>query len=298
MTDTTSETTTAAAAATATETTQKEVCALVCGHTGATGRALTALLLADKRVARVVTIGRHEYFVKNDKLRHVAISNVKEIAEVELPADVAGMELHAFWCLGTTRKDAGSAQRFREIDFGGAEAFIALCKKHNVNNFMLLSSTGASSSSWFLYMKTKGEIEDAARNAGFARVEIFRPGLLDRGDERRTNESLSLFFLSGLPAKKLAMAMLRSAFAEGDVKGDSEQKTEGGSHVTVYANKQIYLMAEQFEKDHPDVAAAEVPSRPAPVAATATTTTEEHAEESKTEAKAETPSEQKEQQQQ
>lgn len=285
MTDTTTETT---------STTKKEVCAVVCGHTGATGRALTALLLADARVARVVTIGRHEYFVKNDKLCHVPISDVKEIAEAQLPEDVAAMELYAFWCLGTIRKDAGSAQRFREIDFGGAEAFIALCKKHNVNNFMLLSSTGASSSSWFLYPKTKGEIEDAARNAGFARVGIFRPGLLDRGDERRTNESLGLFFLSGLPVKKLAMAMLRSAFAEGDVKGDSEQQTEGGCHVAVFANKQIYLMAEQFEKDHPDVAAAEVPSRPA---ATATaTTTEEQAAEDKAETKAEAPSEQQEQQ--
>ena len=283
MTDTTSET------ATAETTTKRDVCALVCGHTGATGRALTALLLADARVARVVTIGRHEYFVKNDKLRHVAISDVKEIADAVLPEDVAGMELQAFWCLGTIRKDAGSAQRFREIDFGGAEAFIALCKKHGVNNFMLLSSTGASSSSWFLYPKTKGEIEDAVRNAGFARAEIFRPGLLDRGDERRANESLGLFFLSGLPVKRLAMAMLRSAFAEGDVKGDSEQQTEGGSRVTVFANKQIYLMAEQFEKDHPDVAAVEVPSRPAAAAAAATPATS--TEESKTEA----PSEQKQQ---
>ena len=276
------------ATATTTET-KREVCALVCGHTGATGRALTALLLADARVACVVTIGRHEYFVKNDKLRHVTISDVKEIADVQLPEDVAGMELIAFWCLGTIRKDAGSAQRFREIDFGGAEAFIALCKKHSVNTFMLLSSTGASSSSWFLYPKTKGEIEDATRNAGFARVGIFRPGLLDRGEERRWNESLGLFILSGLPVKKLAMAMLRNAFAEGDVKGDSEQKTEGGSHITVFANKQIYLMAEEFAKDHPDVAAAEVPSKPTAAA------TEEHKEE---ESKDETPSEQPKEQQQ
>jgi len=129
------------------------VCAIVCGHTGATGRSMTAVLLADPRVQRVVTIGRRPYPEANSKLIHVPIQDVKEIGDVKLPDEVSGMDLYAFWCLGTTRADAGSAQRFREIDFGGAEGFVKLCKANPIKNFMLLSSTGASSSSWFLYPK-------------------------------------------------------------------------------------------------------------------------------------------------
>ena len=254
-TETTTTTTTAAA------TSSTPVCAIVCGHTGATGRALTALLLADPRVTRVVTIGRHEYPEANDKLRHVSISDIKETGDVSLPADVAGMDLHAFWVLGTTRKDAGSAERFREIDFGGAEGFVKLCKANPVKNFVLLSSVGASSSSWFLYPKTKGEIEDIVKAADFARTGIFRPGLLDRGEERRGNESFALVFMSGLPVKKLAMALIRFAFAEGDVKGANEQKKKDGPEISVFTNKEIYKMSEEFEKDHPDVAKVTVPPK-------------------------------------
>jgi len=241
-----------------TDTSSSSVCAIVCGHTGATGRALTAVLLADPRIARVVTIGRHAYPEPNDKLLHVSISDVKEIGDAKLPAEVSGMDLFAFWCLGTTRADAGSAERFREIDYGGAEGFVKLCTANPVKNFMLLSSVGASSSSWFLYPKTKGEIEDIVKAAKFARTGIFRPGLLNRGDEARGNEKFVLVFTNGLPVKKLGMAMIRFAFAEGDIQGTVERDEP---KVYALSNSEIHKMGEEFEKDHPEVAKVVVPPK-------------------------------------
>jgi len=277
----------AATTATTTKPSAAPVCAIVCGHTGATGRPLTALLLADPRVARVVTIGRHEYPEANDKLYHIAINDVKEIGDKSLPADVAGMDLYAFWVLGTTRKDAGSAQRFREIDFGGAEAFVKLCKANPIKNFMLLSSTGASSSSWFLYMKTKGEVEDIVKAAKFPRTGIFRPGLLDRGDEARMNEKIFMFFDTPMPVKTLAMALISFAFSEGDVKGTSEQKDKDGSEITAFTNSEIRKKGTQFAKDHPDLAKVTVPAKHPAAVKTEEKKPEEKTEEKKPEEKAE-----------
>lgn len=174
------------------------------------------------------------------------------------------MDLYAFWCLGTTRADAGSAQRFREIDYGGAEGFVKLCKAIPIKSFMLLSSVGASSSSWFLYPKTKGEIEDITKAANFARTGIFRPGLLNRGDEARANEQFVLFFSSGLPVKKLGMAMIRFAFEEGDVKGTVEREDP---KLVIFSNNEIKKMGEAYEKEHPEAAKAVVPPRCPPASA-------------------------------
>jgi len=244
--------------ASTTSTSSSSVCAIVCGHTGATGRALTAVLIADPRVKYIVTIGRKPYPEANAKLLHVSINDVKEICDAKLPSEVAGMDYYAFWCLGTTRADAGSAERFREIDFGGAESFVKLCTTNPVKNFMLLSSVGASSSSWFLYPKTKGEIEDIVKAAKFPRTGIFRPGMLNRGEESRGNEKFILIFTSGLPVKKLAMAMIRFAFGEGEAKGTVEREDP-----VVYgiSNSEIHVLGEQFEKDHPELANVIVPPK-------------------------------------
>ena len=54
-----------------------------------------------------------------------------------------------------------------------------------VLNFENLSSSenklfcaGADASSWFLYMGTKGKVEEAVKSLGLDRVSVYRPGLL------------------------------------------------------------------------------------------------------------------------
>lgn len=66
-----------------------------------------------------------------------------------------------------------------------------------VKHFSLVSSKGANADSWFLYMKTKGESELSCKNLDFDRLSIFRPGMLQRGDESRLVERVGSFFLPG-----------------------------------------------------------------------------------------------------
>ena len=75
----------------------------------------------------------------------------------------------AFCCLGTTRKDAGSAEAFRRVDFDYVVAFARLAKRAGARRFMLVSSLGASPNSRFLYPRTKGECEAAISAIGLRR---------------------------------------------------------------------------------------------------------------------------------
>ncbi len=46
----------------------------------------------------------------------------------------------------------------QKVDFDYVVKFARLAKEQNIDNFHLVSSAGANSKSWFLYMKTKGEV--------------------------------------------------------------------------------------------------------------------------------------------
>jgi len=69
----------------------------------------------------------------------------------------------AFCTLGTTRKDAGSAAAFREVDLHLVMRFAKQCKEANIRDFHLLTSQGANPKSWFLYPQTKGEVEEGVK---------------------------------------------------------------------------------------------------------------------------------------
>lgn len=84
----------------------------------------------------------------------------------------------AFCCLGTTRRDAGSAAAFRRVDFDYVVAFARLARRAGATRFLLVSSLGASANSPLLYPRTKGESEAAISALGFRTVVILRPSFL------------------------------------------------------------------------------------------------------------------------
>jgi uncharacterized protein YbjT (DUF2867 family) len=99
----------------------------------------------------------------------------------------------AFCCLGTTRRDAGSAAAFRRVDLDYIVAFARLAKRAGARRFMLVSSLGASPSSPFLYPRTKGECEAAISAIGFTTVVILRPSfLLGARAQERAAEAVAL----------------------------------------------------------------------------------------------------------
>ncbi len=124
--------------------------------------------------------------------RHVPGIADQRIAPVaEWPALVATLQPDiAISTLGTTIRAAGSQGAFAAIDHDAVVAFARAAKDAGARQFLMVSSVGAGGASF--YLKTKGRAEASVRALGFARVDIFRPGLLlgERAGEVRPVERL------------------------------------------------------------------------------------------------------------
>lgn len=84
-----------------------------------------------------------------------------------------------FSSFGTTRKAAGSAENFVKIDHDiNVNSFKAAKESGKFDTAILVSSGGANKDSKFLYMSTKGRIEDDLKGLKFKRTVILRPGIL------------------------------------------------------------------------------------------------------------------------
>ncbi|WP_273762515.1 NAD(P)H-binding protein [Aeromonas hydrophila] len=130
--------------------------------------------------------------------------NFDMLAEVNLPEPV---DL-AFCCLGTTRKQAGSAEAFRRVDLDYVLAFAELARRHGCQRLVVVSSLGANPHSPALYPRTKGEMEQALLAQSWPRLAIVRPAMLlgDRQPPRRSEQ----FFQAVYPLlKPLLIGRLR-----------------------------------------------------------------------------------------
>ena len=192
--------------------------ALVIGATGATGKDLVYKLLNDKDYDEVNIFVRKPMNIQHPKLKtHVVDFDKPEEWKDLVKGDVA------FSCLGTTLKAAGSKEAQRKVDYNYQYNFAKMAKKNNVEDFILVSSYGASPKSKIFYSRMKGELEESIKALHFNKLTIFQPGMLDRKDTERTGEVLGgkiikfankfgiLTQQKPLPTDILAQAMINSS---------------------------------------------------------------------------------------
>jgi len=84
----------------------------------------------------------------------------------------------AYCCIGTTIKQAGSEEAFREVDLDAVILFAQAARSLGATRFIVVSSVGADTASKKFYLRTKGEMEDAVTAVGFPSVDILQPSLL------------------------------------------------------------------------------------------------------------------------
>ena len=158
---------------------------LLLGATGLVGGHVLELALKDDRVTRVVAPTR----------RPLPPTALPAHPKLENPiTDLSSGLPEADWwtvdavisALGTTRAKAGSDEAFRLVDYATPLGAARRAYERGATRFSLVSSTGANSKSSLLYLRTKGELEDAIRAIGFLTLTIVRPGLLggDRSEFR------------------------------------------------------------------------------------------------------------------
>lgn len=170
--------------------------ALLIGGTGLVGSALLQQLLDDAAYQRVVALGRRLPKVQHPKLEaHVVDLGQPDTYRALLQGEVL------YSTLGTTMAQAGSESAQYLVDYTFQYNVAQAAAQNGVPTYVLVSSTGANARSRWFYMRTKGELDMAVQQLGFARVHILRPGPLAGPREvPRGMERFSMGLLKALNA--------------------------------------------------------------------------------------------------
>jgi uncharacterized protein YbjT (DUF2867 family) len=192
---------------------------LIIGATGATGKDLLEIVLEDTEIQKVDIFVRREVNMQHEKLHtHIIDFDKPEEWKDLVTGDVL------FSCLGTTRKIAGSKEAQWKVDYEYQYQFAKTARENGVEQYVLVSATGASSKSIAFYNKMKGRLEDAVKLLGFPKIIIFNPPLLIRENTDRKVEiiaeklikffnKIGFFHSQTLSTKALAEAMIESVKA-------------------------------------------------------------------------------------
>lgn len=157
---------------------------LLLGSTGLVGSGLLSrLLTASDSTFEPIWLPQRRQTVPNDRrcrsLPIVPPPIDPDHRDASLPTEFFDAPLNTFVsCLGTTRRQAGSAEAFVAVDRDLVLAWARVAKQRGARHALLVSSIGADARSNNLYLRSKGELEDALRALGFDRLDLLRPSLL------------------------------------------------------------------------------------------------------------------------
>lgn len=154
---------------------------MLLGATGLVGGELLRLLLADRAVGRVVALARRPVTpprgTSPEQLRKLD-ARIVELQRLDAAADAFNGVEQIYCALGTTIRQAGSQERFRQIDHDVPLAAARLGVQLGARHFLLVSALGADPASRIFYNRVKGEVERDIAALGYRSVTVVRPSLL------------------------------------------------------------------------------------------------------------------------
>ena len=161
---------------------------IVIGATGLVGRELLKQLNQIESCEKIIAIVRHEdaELKSLEKVQQFILDDFLLLND----EDANGYS-HAFSCLGTTLKKAGSKQNFYNVDYEMNAHFADLFETTDTH-YLLISAMGANAQSKIFYNKVKGELENHIQSLNLKYVSILRPSLLlGERQEQRTLEDMT-----------------------------------------------------------------------------------------------------------
>lgn len=201
--------------------------AVVAGATGLIGRHLLKLLLADGRYAEIHVPGRRSPPINDAR---VVFHQCDFNDFSTLP--VIGID-EVYCALGTTIRKAGSQEAFRTVDFDAVVNLAQWAAQVQAGRFVVVSSIGANAESGNFYLRTKGQMERALKNARLNSLIIVRPSMLiGHRNEIRVAEKLGEWLMKPLgwlligklkkyrPIEALQVAVAMKSLAESKI-GDT-----------------------------------------------------------------------------
>jgi len=215
--------------------------ALVAGGSGLVGGYLIQALLGAPEYGRVFALTRRPLGREHPKLAN------RIVVWPRMAEQLKGMTAHeAFCCIGTTRAAAGSDEAFRETDLDAVLLFAQASRAVGVTRFVVVSSVGAKSDSKKLYLRTKGEMEEALAMVGFNSLDILQPSLLLGSRKEMRPLELAGQILAPLinPMLKGSRESLRAIPAETVARGMLGAARRGGRGVYRYTYAAIRQLSE------------------------------------------------------
>ena len=146
--------------------------ALIVGVTGLIGSCCLKELLDDDQYSSVEIWVRNLSRNFHEKLTERLI-NFDKIADQSL----TGID-HVFCCLGTTINKVKTKEAFAKVDNEYVTELAKLAEKSGCQKFLVISSIGANKKSKNLYLRTKGEMEDAVKKCSVPAIYILQPSML------------------------------------------------------------------------------------------------------------------------
>lgn len=189
--------------------------AAILGASGLVGQELVDQLLAHEDYQEVHVLVRRPMNRFHPKLEEWVI-DFDRVTEIELP-EVD----HVYCALGTTIKQAGSQEAFRQVDYTYPIEVGRELMDLGATRFALISALGAHPNAKTFYNRVKGDTENGLRVLGYDALLIFRPSLLlGERDEFRFGEQaaarvstvlrplLKRSTFAPIEAEKVAQAMI------------------------------------------------------------------------------------------
>ena len=155
---------------------------IILGGTGQVGGAAVTELLANPECRQVVMVTRNPIAARS-RVRNVVLdTGTPDFAgrTAALAREVLSQgPASAVSCVGVGSGSARwSEEELKRLELGVVGAFARGCHDAGVAQFCLLSAVGSSARSRFRYVRVMGMKEDTVRSIGFARLAIFRPGII------------------------------------------------------------------------------------------------------------------------
>jgi hypothetical protein len=201
----------------------EKIRAFVCGHTGATDKALMDILVESPIVESIVAVGRreNEKYKNHPKVKQYIVPDMNEIGKEDI--SIAQGCNASFCTIGTPFMevtDKKKQDQYRAVDFVIATEFAKFARKAGVKYFATITGAGTDSNSKNNMYVVKRDVENFIQTLGFERIAIMRPGFLNRGKDSSWVEKLMLPGLFGTPVAKIAATMVWGAIYQTEkVKG-------------------------------------------------------------------------------
>ena len=168
--------------------------ALIFGSSGLIGSHFLDLIIKDNNYNKIKLFIRSEPSKVNSKIEIIKtdfdnLENQKNI--------ITGDD--CFFCIGTTRKNTPDKNEYIKVEYNIPVEVAKIAKSNSINNFIYISSLGANPNAASLYLKNKGQTEEALIKLNFSNLSILRPSiLLGNRKENRVGEKIGIFAMKTL----------------------------------------------------------------------------------------------------